>query len=92
MALLRWSVFNRGLHRYRNQCENKLEDRRRCTKLLTWETFHLHHILPRGRGGSDTEENCMALCPGCHFDHHNGTWVASRWDAGLEMKPKRVHE
>ncbi len=78
MALLRWCVFNRSLNRHRNQCENLLESGRRCLNFLTWETFHLHHIISRGRGGSDTEENCMALCPGCHFDTHNGTWKASR--------------
>lgn len=81
MALLRWSVFNRSFYRYRNQCENLLESGRRCQNFLAWESFHLHHIQSRGRGGSDTEENCMALCPGCHFDTHNGTWRASRWDA-----------
>jgi hypothetical protein len=81
MGLLRLEVFARSENRHRNRCENKLEDGARCQHTIFWGTFHLHHIVSRGRGGSDTDENTMALCPGCHFDSHNGTWKASRWEA-----------
>lgn len=33
-----------------------------------------HHILPRGAGGKDTEENLIPLCPECHGKiHREGT-------------------
>ena len=27
---------------------------------------HLHHIVPRDRGGDDTAANVLPLCPACH--------------------------
>lgn len=82
--MLRFDVFQRSetgtRYGMRNRCENKIDSSRRCGEIIYWDTFHLHHILSRGRGGSDTAENTMALCPGCHFDHHHGVWPASRWD------------
>ena len=30
-----------------------------------------HHILPRGRGGSDVKENLITLCVDCHYKKHN---------------------
>jgi 5-methylcytosine-specific restriction endonuclease McrA len=81
MQLLRLAVFARSEYRWRHRCENKMEDGTRCLNTFSWQSFHLHHIVSRGRGGSDTEENTMALCPGCHDDHHRGTWKAERWNA-----------
>lgn len=31
------------------------------------EMFHIDHILPRSRGGSDEEENLQLLCPACNL-------------------------
>jgi 5-methylcytosine-specific restriction endonuclease McrA len=77
MAGLRWKVFERAGYR----CENKLRGGRRCLNKFVWQTFQLHHIISRGQGGSDTEENTMALCVWCHADTHHGVWKASRHDA-----------
>ncbi len=75
MAKMRWAVFTRS----EGQCENKLESGARCRARIGWAWFELHHVVSRARGGSDTEENCMALCAGCHFDTHNGVWKAEHW-------------
>ena len=29
-----------------------------------------HHIIPRGRGGSDTADNLITLCDSCHRKAH----------------------
>jgi hypothetical protein len=31
-----------------------------------WETLHLHHVVFRSCGGSDSEDNLVPLCPTCH--------------------------
>lgn len=28
--------------------------------------IHFHHLVPKSRGGSDSEKNLLALCPACH--------------------------
>lgn len=28
--------------------------------------LQIHHVVPRGKGGSDEESNLIALCPQCH--------------------------
>lgn len=54
-----------------------------CDSLLTWyagyfNSMHMHHILPRGRGGSDTLENVTTLCPKHHaITHSNGAGFAA---------------
>ena len=30
----------------------------------------LHHVVPRGRGGSDEPQNLVCLCPACHRVAH----------------------
>jgi len=30
----------------------------------------IHHILPKGRGGTDEAENLIALCRSCHQRSH----------------------
>jgi 5-methylcytosine-specific restriction endonuclease McrA len=32
--------------------------------------MHLHHIVPRSRGGHDSRENLCWLCPDHHRDLH----------------------
>lgn len=32
--------------------------------------FHLHHILPRSKGGLDIPSNLMVVCPPCHKTQH----------------------
>ena len=39
----------------------------RCLKSVTWESGHLAHKIGRGRGGSDTMENCLTKCAHCHL-------------------------
>jgi hypothetical protein len=35
-------------------------------------TLNPHHITTRGAGGSDDEQNGIALCTWCHDDVHRG--------------------
>ncbi|WP_341677233.1 group II intron reverse transcriptase/maturase [Niveibacterium sp. SC-1] len=42
-----------------------------CKQKITRESgWHLHHILPRSRGGSDELPNLVLLHPNCHAQHH----------------------
>jgi hypothetical protein len=34
--------------------------------------INLHHLDPVSKGGGNTYENLIALCPNCHALHHNG--------------------
>ena len=67
MCELRQSVLARSEYR----CENEFNGER-CRAPLTWMMFEMHHMQSRGRGGSDTMENCIALCRACHRMHHDG--------------------
>jgi hypothetical protein len=35
--------------------------------------IHVHHLVPRSRGGGDVPENLVSLCWECHRKHHDGT-------------------
>jgi len=59
MADLRSAVFARSGGR----CEQ-------CGRRISWARFHLHHKRKRSQGGSDSEENCTALCLVCHGREH----------------------
>ena len=61
MKQLRQQVFSRAEF----QCENSIEGKR-CKSRIGWNTFHLAHIISRGRGGSDVPENVLAACWECH--------------------------
>lgn len=37
-----------------------------CVLCNDARTIHLHHFIPRGKGGSDNEANLVCLCPTCH--------------------------
>lgn len=67
MCELRGEVFARAQF----QCENLINGQR-CSTKISWVTFHLHHIVHRSQGGSDTPANTMAVCWDCHEDHHRG--------------------
>lgn len=66
LTQLRRAVFERDKY----TCWGDIEDGLRCGKTVTWDTGHLHHIIPRGRGGSDEMSNTVTLCPDCHAKLH----------------------
>lgn len=39
------------------------------------QKLHVHHIVFRSRGGTDTPENLITLCEKCHKDLHDGKFV-----------------
>ena len=41
-----------------------------CSKPIKGRHAHVHHKLPRALGGSDTPENLISLCSGCHSLKH----------------------
>lgn len=63
MGILRQNAFQRS----GGQCENSFNGKR-CATRIYWGSFHLAHIISRGRGGSDIPENVLATCPECHYD------------------------
>jgi len=44
---------------------------------------HLHHIIPRSRGGKDEISNYVGLCPTHHMLVHNGDYyieqINNKW-------------
>ena len=46
-------------------------------KRSTGEPYlEVHHIIPLSRGGADTLENTIALCPNCHAKRHDELTLA----------------
>ena len=41
-------------------------DGRACVLCNDPRVIHLHHFIPRGQGGNDTEFNLVCVCPTCH--------------------------
>ncbi len=39
------------------------------------EKLHVHHIIFRSKGGTDTPSNLITLCEKCHNDLHNGKFI-----------------
>lgn len=56
-----------------------------CGKSAT-SKLHVHHILKRGRGGTDHFDNLLTVCPGCHgaADHglYDPEWANPRCGVG----------
>ena len=41
-----------------------------CWRSAGWDCGHMHHVIHRSLGGSDTLENCVWACPNCHRKEH----------------------
>ncbi|MCA1670458.1 MAG: HNH endonuclease, partial [Thermomicrobia bacterium] len=42
----------------------------RCAQCGIGGVLHVHHIIPRARGGSNDLSNLVPLCPTCHALAH----------------------
>ena len=42
----------------------------RCQVCGDRQQLDIHHIIPRSRGGSDSQDNLITLCRTCHGDIH----------------------
>lgn len=64
-------------------------DRRQCVNCGASEldsTLDVHHIVPRGRGGSDRLSNLALLCRQCHDAvHGEGTAPTVRFESTGDM-------
>lgn len=43
----------------------------KCHRPTAEENLHVHHIIPRNEGGSDSPENLTKICSDCHFEIHH---------------------
>jgi hypothetical protein len=44
------------------------------------EGLHVHHKVPRSKGGSDDSHNLNTVCVDCHSDVHHGSKRSPRWN------------
>ncbi len=60
-----------------------------CQKCKTKKgKLHVHHIVFRSNGGTDTPSNLVTLCEGCHDKLHNGEFEIK----GIKSKTKHATE
>ena len=60
-----------------------------CQKCKTKKgKLHIHHIVFRSKGGTDTPSNLVTLCEGCHKKLHNGEFEIE----GVRSKTKHATE
>ena len=53
------------LHRDNHECQAN-------RKVVHIKKLHVHHIVFRSNGGTDTPDNLITLCENCHADLHSG--------------------
>lgn len=58
----------------------------RCALCDDPRRLQLHHVVPRGEGGPDTQMNLITLCPRCHALAH-GTDIDR-----LGLRPQDVYQ
>lgn len=68
----------------RTETEDELHECERCGRLITWNTFEMNEIRPKGAGGGKTGgevslENCEALCSPCHQTGPDAAHKDRRW-------------
>lgn len=69
MARLRSEAFSRS----NGVCEcarKACEERPLSERIVTWRSGQLHHVISRGRGGSDVIENVRFITRRCHEEIH----------------------
>jgi hypothetical protein len=66
-----------------------VRDRHRCTTPGCGATAFLevHHVVPRGRGGSNRAGNLVTLCGRCHAFAHAGGVAPAQVDLGVPTSP-----
>ena len=82
MEILRKIVFKRSYsyveQQYVCECQGECgtHSEMQCGAPINWFTMELSHKISRGKGGSDSEDNCIASCHGCHVAYED--W-SPRW-------------
>ncbi|MDR3314315.1 MAG: HNH endonuclease, partial [Oscillospiraceae bacterium] len=62
-----------------------------CALCERTEVIHIHHILPRGRGGSNAPENLICLCPTCHAIAHGEYVLANQFPFDKETAEDAIY-
>lgn len=47
-----------------------IRDGYRCALCDSTQYIQIHHVIPRGQGGSDNVQNLITLCSYCHSHAH----------------------
>lgn len=53
---------------------------RHCDKRLTWDIGEMNEIVPKGKGGEVSLDNCELLCHGCHQGRPDSVHGDRRWN------------
>lgn len=79
VGLIRLQVFERtggkvfeGETVVRGKCEV-------CERYITWDSMEQHERIFKGKGGSVSLENCVALCHDCHQGRPDSAHGNRRW-------------
>jgi len=51
----------------------------RCALCDSTQTIQIHHVIPRGQGGTNSIHNLITLCSTCHAQAHG----MDLWDTGI---------
>jgi len=52
-------------------------------------TPHVHHIIPRVEGGSNTDSNLIVLCRTCHAKAHDETYTTKQVKGFIKKRKKK---
>ena len=53
-------------------------DKYTCQGCSSGDSLHVHHIIFKGKGGTNAVSNGIALCEDCHKALHDGLWQISK--------------
>ncbi len=50
-----------------------------CKQIISKQTsWHLHHLIPKAKGGGNTQANLVLLHPNCHRQVHNNLDLSNK--------------
>jgi 5-methylcytosine-specific restriction endonuclease McrA len=49
-----------------------------CGKIVTYQTGHMHEVVPKGKGGDVSLYNCVFICYSCHLGSPNAAHANRR--------------
>lgn len=75
-SVKKWEYQKGKMYGYENVKQYVLHrDNYKCRKCKASNTeLHVHHVVFKSKGGTDTPNNLICLCHTCHKDLHAGKW------------------